>query len=169
MYYLCFTWTVNASSLKTKHDSDYRNMRTTCLVITTKSHWSVCDKRRYTSAFLIWLVQQLFTVICTQIRYNTIWDAILMCAQKPTWVSLIYRMVHAVHNTAWNTHTHGFCWSKRQWVAVASAGPHASLHLAPDRQTRQHPTTLFTSWMTFLPPNQQHQSTEGNTAWTSSG
>jgi len=22
---------------------------------------------------------------------------------------------------------------KRQWVAVASAGPHASLHLAPDR------------------------------------
>ena len=27
----------------------------------------------------------------------------------------------------------GFYWSKRQWVAVASAGPHASLHLAPDR------------------------------------
>jgi len=26
----------------------------------------------------------------------------------------------------------GFCWSKRQWVAVASAGQHASLHLAPD-------------------------------------
>ena len=24
-------------------------------------------------------------------------------------------------------------WSKRQWVAVASAGPYASLHLAPDR------------------------------------
>jgi len=24
---------------------------------------------------------------------------------------------------------------------VASAGPHASLHLAPDRQPRQHPTT----------------------------
>ena len=28
----------------------------------------------------------------------------------------------------------GFYWSKRQWVAVASA----SLHLAPDRQPRQH-------------------------------
>jgi len=27
----------------------------------------------------------------------------------------------------------GFYWSKRQWVAVASAGPYASLHLAPDR------------------------------------
>ena len=27
----------------------------------------------------------------------------------------------------------GFFWSKRQWVAMASAGPYASLHLAPDR------------------------------------
>jgi len=27
----------------------------------------------------------------------------------------------------------GFYWSERQWVAVASAGPYASLHLAPDR------------------------------------
>ena len=27
----------------------------------------------------------------------------------------------------------GFYWSKRQWEAVASAGPCASLHLAPDR------------------------------------
>jgi len=44
---------------------------------------------------------------------------------------------------------------------VASAGPYASLHLAPDRQPHQHPTTLFfTGRMPFLPPNQQHQSTE---------
>ena len=27
----------------------------------------------------------------------------------------------------------GFYWSKRQWVAVVSAGSYASLHLAPDR------------------------------------
>jgi len=27
----------------------------------------------------------------------------------------------------------GFYWSKRQWVAVASAGPYASLHVATDR------------------------------------
>ena len=27
----------------------------------------------------------------------------------------------------------GFYWSKRQWVAVASAGPYACLHLAADR------------------------------------
>jgi len=47
-------------------------------------------------------------------------------------------------------------------VAVASAGPYASLHLAPDRQPHQHPTTrVFTGRMPFLPPNQQRQSTEG--------
>jgi len=29
-------------------------------------------------------------------------------------------------------------------------------------QPHQHPTTqFFTGWMPFLPPNQQHQSTEG--------
>ena len=46
-------------------------------------------------------------------------------------------------------------------VVVASAGPYASLHLAPDRQPRQHPTTqFFTGRMPFLSPNQQRQSTE---------
>jgi len=37
----------------------------------------------------------------------------------------------------------GFYWSKRQWLAVASAGQYKSLHLAPDRQPHQHPITLF--------------------------
>jgi len=47
---------------------------------------------------------------------------------------------------------------------VASAGPYASLHLAPDRQPRQHLTTqFFTGRMPFLPPNQQRRSTEGIT------
>ena len=56
----------------------------------------------------------------------------------------------------------GFYWSKRQWVAVASAGPYASLHLAPERQPHQHPTTqFFTGRMPCLLPNQQCQSTEG--------
>jgi len=45
---------------------------------------------------------------------------------------------------------------------VASAGPYASLHLTPDRQQHQHPTTqFFTGRMPFLSPNQQRQSTEG--------
>jgi len=49
---------------------------------------------------------------------------------------------------------------------VASAGPYASLHLAPDRQPRQYPTTLFvTGRMPFLPTNQQCQSTEGGPKW----
>jgi len=56
----------------------------------------------------------------------------------------------------------GFYWSKRQWVAVASAGPYASLHCAPDRQPHQQPTTqFFTGQMPFLLPYQQRQSTEG--------
>ena len=47
-------------------------------------------------------------------------------------------------------------------MAVASAEPYASLHLAPDRYQRQHPTTqFFTGRMPFLPPNQQRLSTEG--------
>jgi len=47
-------------------------------------------------------------------------------------------------------------------VAVASAGPYASLHLAPDRQPCQHTTAqFFTGWMPFLPPNQQSKSTDG--------
>ena len=41
------------------------------------------------------------------------------------------------------------------------------LHLAPDRQPDQHPTTqFFTGWMPFLPPNQQCQSTEGKDTQT---
>ena len=48
-------------------------------------------------------------------------------------------------------------------MAVTSAGPYASLHLAPDRQRPQNPTTLFfTGRMPFMPPNQQRQSTEGS-------
>ena len=48
-------------------------------------------------------------------------------------------------------------------MAVASAGPYASLHLAPDRQPHQHPfTVFFTGRMPLLMPNQQRQSTEGN-------
>jgi len=44
---------------------------------------------------------------------------------------------------------------------VASAGPHANLHLTSDRQPRQHPTTqFFTGRMPFMLPNQQHQITE---------
>jgi len=48
-------------------------------------------------------------------------------------------------------------------VAVASAGSYANLHLDPDTQPCQHPTTqFFTGHMPFLPPNQQRPSTEGS-------
>ena len=43
---------------------------------------------------------------------------------------------------------------------MASAGPYARLHLAPEKQPHQQPTTqFFTGRMPFLPPNQQRQST----------
>ena len=45
----------------------------------------------------------------------------------------------------------GFYWSQRQWVAVASSGPYASLHLAPSRSPRQHPTTQFFYRLDALP------------------
>jgi len=49
-------------------------------------------------------------------------------------------------------------------VAVASAGPYASLHCIPDTQPRQHPNSqFFTGRMPFMPPNQQRQSTEDAT------
>ena len=52
--------------------------------------------------------------------------------------------------------------SEWQWHQL---GPYASLHVAPDRQPIQHPTTqFFTGRMPFLPPNQQRQSSEG-TNW----
>jgi len=35
-------------------------------------------------------------------------------------------------------------------VAVASPGPYASLHLAPDREPHQHPTTLVCLQAEFL-------------------
>jgi len=55
----------------------------------------------------------------------------------------------------------GFYWGKRQWVAVASAGPYACLHLAPDRLSMPAPHhSVFTGRMPFLPPNQQRKSTE---------
>jgi len=47
-------------------------------------------------------------------------------------------------------------------VAVASAGPYASVHLAPDKyHSSTPPLSFFTGRMPFLPPNQQCQSTEG--------
>ena len=77
-----------------------------------------------------------------------------------------------------HTHTHpfngpfsgttlaGFYWSKRQWVAVASAGSYASLHYSSRQITMPAPHhSFFYSRMPFLPPNQQRQSTEGTAVW----
>ena len=58
-------------------------------------------------------------------------------------------------------------WISLKQDTVSGSGikwAYASLHLAPDRQPHQHLTTqFFTGRMSFLPPNQQRQSTEGRT------
>jgi len=47
-------------------------------------------------------------------------------------------------------------------VAVASAELYANLHLGQtDNHASNPPLSFFTGQMPFLPPNQQHQSTEG--------
>ena len=59
----------------------------------------------------------------------------------------------------------GFYWSKRQWVAVASAGPYASLRCSRQIATPAPHPQFFTGQMPFLPPNQQRQSTEATATW----
>ena len=56
-----------------------------------------------------------------------------------------------------HTHTHTFngpLSGTTQWVAVASAGPYANLHIAPDKYPRQHPTTQFFYRPDALPATQ---------------
>jgi len=61
------------------------------------------------------------------------------------------------------TNHSGFCWSSHDGVAVASAEPCASyLHFASeDNHASISSVKIFTGQMTFLTPNQQRQSTEG--------
>jgi len=78
----------------------------------------------------------------TELKWNR------LGAPEPS--QLLITMTTRPDNTHTHTHTHsfngplsgttrvsryqsGFYWSKRQWVAVESAGPYASLHLAPVR------------------------------------
>jgi len=68
-----------------------------------------------------------------------------------TWAYTIHTYIHPFNSpfsgTTWMSRYQkcktslDFTASKRQWVAVASAGPYASLHLTLDRQSCQHPTT----------------------------
>ena len=46
-------------------------------------------------------------------------------------------------------------------MAVESAGPYASLHLAPDNHASTAPLSFLQAGYPSLPPNQQRQSTEG--------
>ena len=113
-------------------------------------------------------------------RYGS-WPTSHIFLHRVTVKSAILRLTKNCHINSMNTQTHtrltalclglpgsaGSRTVKPIWIllkqeTVASAGPYASLHLAPDRQPRQHPTTqFFTGRMPFLPPNRQRRSNEG--------
>ena len=78
------------------------------------------------------------------------WFVTVKLQKHVTEKNMISVVINNTLHTNTHTHTHtfngplsrttwvsryqkGFYWSKRQWVAVASAGPYANLHLAPDR------------------------------------
>ena len=71
-----------------------------------------------------------------------------------------YKLIEIIQYTYTHTHLMAFVWesgeqyqkgktnldfteARNKWVAVASAGPYANLHLVPDRQPCQQPTTQF--------------------------
>ena len=78
-----------------------------------------------------------------------------LCPGLPRWVGT-RRINHC-----------GFCWSRHDGVAVASAEPHASyLHFAPEDNHTSTSVRFFMGRMPFLTTNQQHQSTEGQKHWS---
>ena len=136
-------------------------------------HWSTCCRATQSlrsSLRLHWFVAWLLHNLC------------LRAVHVDSSPCLLYAHIWFLY-TSHKTHTHPFnsplskttqvsryrnvkpIWIllKQETVAVASAGPYASLHLAADRQPCQHPTTQFIiGRMPFRPPNQQCQSTEGS-------
>jgi len=124
---------------------------------------------------------------CVPKNPSLIWSAISHNNHNGIWDFLVHPVYDDNNATVYTTHTHththirlmalcpglpgsagtrkvnqsGFYWSKRQWVAVASARPYASLHIALDRTTPAPHHSVFTDRMPLLPPNQPRQSTEG--------
>ena len=77
---------------------------------------------------------------------------ITLCPGLPGWVGT-RRINHS-----------GFCWSRDDGVALASAEPYASyLHFAPEDNHASTTSLIFTGQLLFLTPNKQRQSTKGTT------
>ena len=100
-------------------------------------------------------------------------------------VSVVWTLSLSLSHTHTHTHLTALCpwlprWAgtrevkpiwillkQRRWVAVASAGLYAALHLEQtDNHASTPPLSFFTGRMPFLLPNQQCQSTEGTLVWT---
>jgi len=78
------------------------------------SHYTLCSKEMKTSILVILTSFKTTTT-------TTVLQPPGLCLGLPGWAGT--RKVKPI----W------IYWSKRQWVAVASAGPYTNLHLAPDR------------------------------------
>ena len=72
----------------------------------------------------------------------SLWGVLLQPLKLQPWTIQQQKCIHThpfnvpLSRTTWVSryqNQSGFYWSKRQWVAVASAGPYASLHLVSDR------------------------------------
>jgi len=123
--------------------------------LTVSQSLSVTKLSLFTHCFsLLWVIVYL----CSWCEMNNNTHLTALCPGLPRWIG----------TKNWKVKPVWIFGSKRQWVAVASARPYTSLHLATDRQPcHQHPTTqflardvtytyraYFTGHMPFLLPNQ---------------
>jgi len=84
-------------------------------------------------ATAVWNIFKLWTFLSMTTHTHTkpFYSPLGFCLEPPGWAGT--RKVKPI----W------IYWSKRKWVAVASTGPYANLHLDPDTLPRQHHTTEF--------------------------
>jgi len=106
-----------------KLDIDLRKERSSRSFRNESSHLLLSD-------FLPCNTKQLHINNTSKLTYNNT-RLMTLCLGQPGWAG------------TWKVKPIWIYWIKRQWVAVATGGPYANLHLAPDRQPCQHLTTQF--------------------------
>ena len=144
IYSISFGYKLLSDILIHKTSSMQTYKSTTELQLAAGMWWSC-----YQTVVSIWWPRKLqaLAIDCKTYGYNFVYEYNFHWRSTRFTQSFLYMHTH--------THTHpfngpfsgttrvsryqkgknqsGFYWSKRQWVAAASAGPYASLHLAPDR------------------------------------
>jgi len=119
--------------------------------------------RRVTERHNVWLLLCIWSRKTYKAGDTSLWIKLKRQPSSPSCTFITYLLL--LHTEpSHTTHVQRPCFRDYPSEPIA----YASLHLAPDSQIGQHPTTqFFTGRMPFLPLNQQRQSTEGKTAyWT---